>query len=230
MQALASYISSELEDALKETLENESKELTNKINSYIANFESGCKFSQGTTPLMSMNSFNAQRAFASGLAGATTFGGLALWASSVGNLGGYILVAKGVSLLSGLGISVGGTAAATSAVAAIGGPVVLGVALAVVAALGVFAAFTGGWKKKAGKKLREAYSDQNALAKYNDIIDKFWKDTQDAFEKASDSMESEWVNYMNDMRDKLNNYDVEQLTACIEKGEEAKHFFENIPL
>lgn len=231
MQALASYISSELEDALKESLEEESKNLTSKINKYIKNFETGCEFEAGSAPLMSMSAFNAQRAFASGLAGAATFGGLALWASSVGNLGGYILVVKGVSLLSGLGISIaGGTAAATSAVAALGGPVVLGIALAAVAALGVFAIFSGGWKKKAAKKLREAYMDQNALAKYNDTMDKFWNDTQIAFELASDNMEAEWSRYLNDMRDKLNNYDVEQLTACIEKSKEVKRFFENIPL
>lgn len=59
-----------------------------------------------------------------------TLGGLGLWAATVGNLGGYILVAKGVSLLSALGISVGGTAAAASFVAAIGGPITIGIALA----------------------------------------------------------------------------------------------------
>ena len=230
MQALCSYISSELEDSLEEVVTDESKTLTEKINDYIGNFEANCNFEMADTPRVDMNQFNARRAFASGLTGAATFGGLALWASSVGNLGGYILVAKGVSLLSTLGISVGGTAAATSAVAAIGGPVVLGVALAVIAALGVFAAFTGGWKKKVAKKLYEAYMEQNALAKYNDTIDKFWEDTQTAFETASDEMESQWSEYLNDMRDKLNNYDVEQLTACIEKGKEVKHFFENIPL
>ncbi|NGY88018.1 hypothetical protein F6Y05_33855 [Bacillus megaterium] len=45
-----------------------------------------------------------------GFAGATVLGALGFWASTVGNLGGYILVAKGVSLLSAVGISVGGTA------------------------------------------------------------------------------------------------------------------------
>ena len=55
--------------------------------------------------------FYATRAFAAGLTGLATIGGLAFWASTLGNLGAYILLAKGVSLLAALGISVGGTAA-----------------------------------------------------------------------------------------------------------------------
>lgn len=90
--------------------------------------------------------FDFKGALAGGIAGATVLGGLGLWAATVGNLGGYILVAKGVSLLSALGISVGGTAAAASFVALIGGPVTIGIALA----LGVFAIATSlfgdGWK------------------------------------------------------------------------------------
>lgn len=235
IQALSSLISSELEDSLKEVLGDESKNFTKQIDDYIAYVTSICNFKAANNPDIDMsqfdvyNTFDARRAFASGLTGVATFGGLALWASSVGNLGGYILVAKGVSLLSGLGISVGGTAAAASAVAAIGGPAVLGIALAAIAALSVYAAFTGSWKTKVAKKLCETYNDKDALAKYNDIIDQFWEDTRKAFEAASDKMESSWRGYLKDMRNKLNNYDIEQLNDCIRKGKKVKYFFENIP-
>lgn len=235
MQLLSSFISSELEDSLKEVLGDESKKFTPQINGYIDYFQAICNFKAANNPDIDTSQFNvsdifdAARAFASGLTGVATFGGLALWASSVGNLGGYILVAKGVSLLSGLGISVGGTAAAASAVSAIGGPVVIGIALAAIAALSVYAAFTGSWKTKVAKKLCEAYTDNDALAKYNDVIDQFWEDTRKAFEAASDTMESSWSGYLKDMRDKLNNYDIDQLNDCIRKGKEVKYFFENIP-
>ena len=42
-------------------------------------------------------SFDARRIFMAGLAGVMTYGALSLWAVSCGNLGAYILVAKGSS-------------------------------------------------------------------------------------------------------------------------------------
>ncbi|HYW18192.1 MAG TPA: hypothetical protein VE956_02585, partial [Nodularia sp. (in: cyanobacteria)] len=70
--------------------------------------------------------FDTKGAFLGGIAGLGAYGALAAWAAGLGNLGSYILVAKLVSLLSALGISIGGgTAAVISFVAAIGGPIVL---------------------------------------------------------------------------------------------------------
>ena len=84
-------------------------------------------------------SLDVRAAFYASLAGSAVAGGLGMWAAGMGNLGGYILVAKGVSILATLGIAVpGGTAGAVAAVAAIGGPVVLGGALAVAAGLGTW--------------------------------------------------------------------------------------------
>ncbi|WP_445241534.1 hypothetical protein [Microcoleus vaginatus] len=75
--------------------------------------------------------FDTKGAFLGGIAGLGAYGALAAWAAGLGNLGSYILVAKLVSLLSALGISIGGgTAAVISFVAAIGGPIVLGIGLA----------------------------------------------------------------------------------------------------
>ncbi len=58
--------------------------------------------------------FDAKGAFLGGLAGLGTLGtlgALGAWASTLGNLGGYIIVAKGVSALSALGISFAGGSA-----------------------------------------------------------------------------------------------------------------------
>lgn len=225
MQALSAYISSELEDVLKQIAERKSRELSDVINAYIHDFGANCAVNTNGAPQMdiSMTGFNAERAFASGLTGAATLGGLAIWASSMGNLGGYILVAKGVSLLSGLGISVaGGTAGAVSAVAALGGPVVLGVALAAITMMGVFAAFSGSWKKRVANKIIQTYQEQNARSKYNISIDQFWDDTEAAFKTAADNLEKQWVKYVGDLRTKLNNYDAEALKKQLSKGKTFK--------
>ena len=231
MQSLCSYLNSLIEDSLKEVLEDESKEFANNVNNYISSFEAGCKINKISIPGISISDFNAKRAFASGLTGLATFGGLAFWASSLGNLGAYILVAKGVSILSALGISIaGGTATATAAVASIGGPVVLGIAIAVIAALGAFALFSGGWKKKVAKKIYEAFDDEDALLKYFNCINKFWYDTEVAFNAASDNMENEWISYINDLKDKIHNFDIAKLEDYIEKAKVIKNLFNNIPL
>ena len=230
MQRLSSYINSELEDALNEILTIESKKFSDRVERFISEYDKRCKVSGVEIQGIDMTDFNAKRAFVAGLSGVAVYGGLAFWASTLGNLGAYILVAKGVSLLSAIGISVGGTAAAVSTVAAIGGPVVLGIAIAVVAALGVFGIFSGGWKKRVAKKLKNAYEEQDALLKYNNCIDEFWEDTEVAFIAATEKMEEEWQTYVNDLREKLNNYNIEELKQCVSQAEKTKDFFGNIPL
>ena len=230
-EALANNLIAQLEDALQSTLGEYSEKLKEKIDDYIAGFETACEI-DGKLSVDTFFTFDAKRAFASGLAGVAVFGGLALWASTLGNLGAYILVAKGVSLLSALGISIaGGTATVIAAVAAIGGPVVLGIALAVIAAVTMFAIFSGGWEKSTAKKLVEAYEKENVLEQYRDIIKKFWlTDTVTAFNSSADAMEKAWQDEIANKKGLLDNYDVEDIQCRIEAAKKFKDFLSNIPL
>lgn len=231
MQLLCAYINSEMEDSFKAVLTDEAKLFSKAVEDYIKDFSQSCNAGSVHVSSSGAEHFNAKRAFASGLTGAATLGGLAFWASTLGNLGGYILVAKGVSVLSALGISIaGGTATAISAVSALGGPVVLGVALALVAAIGMFGIFSSGWKKKAAKKIREAYSEQNASGQYSQAIDKFWSDTENSFRAASDKMESDWQSHIADLRHTIEYFDKDAVEKRIRKSEEVKVFFNNLPL
>lgn len=227
---LSNYISSLVEDAMHTGLKKKSEDLSGVIDNYISGFQRSTLGEKADKFGISNVSFNATRSFAAGLSGLATIGGLAFWASTLGNLGAYILLAKGVSLLAALGISVGGTAAAASAIAAIGGPVVLGIALAVIVALAAFAIFSGGWEKSLGKKLVKAYDDQDALMKYKKVINSFWEDTQKAFDASSDNMEKEWGDYVDNLRGMIENYDVDDIVRRINAAREIKGFFTNIPL
>jgi hypothetical protein len=231
IEELCNCISAILENRLHDAIDGYAEKLKDCLNEYIAGFEYGCKVNsklgvRGSIP------FNAKRAFASGLAGVAAFGGLALWVSTLGNLGAYILVAKGVSILSALGISIaGGTTAAISAVAAIGGPVGLGIALAVLAALAVFAIFSGGWQKVIAKKLVKEYEKQNALQKYREVIEKFWlADTITAFNTSADAMEQAWRDEIANKKTLLDNYDIADIQRHIKAAEDFKRFLLNIPL
>lgn len=229
-QLLSNYINSLVEDAMQTVLKKKSEDLSGVIEKYISGFQQSTLGEKADKVGINNVSFNATRAFATGLTGLATIGGLAFWASTLGNLGAYILLAKGVSLLAALGISVGGTAAAASAIAAIGGPVVLGIALAVIASLAAFAIFSGGWEKSLAKKLVKAYDDQDALMKYKKAINSFWEDTQKAFGAAADNMEKEWEDYVKNLRGMIENYDVDDIMRRINVAREIKGFFTNIPL
>lgn len=230
VELLSGYLSSSIEEILQTILEGKSEQLTTVVEKYIANYEKNISKTRLPDLNLAKITFNAKRAFASGLAGLATFGGLAFWASTFGNLGAYILVAKGVSLLAALGIHVGGTAAAISAVSAIGGPITLGIALAVMATVAVFAISSGGWEKSLAKKLVKAYDEQGALSKYKDTITTFWRDTQIAFDASADNMEKEWKNYISNLQDMINNYDINDIKNRIGVAENVKDFFTNIPL
>ncbi|MFW6029722.1 MAG: helix-turn-helix domain-containing protein [Halanaerobiales bacterium] len=231
IQSLVSYINSVLQEEMQGILKSKSKELKKKIDNYVSDFENSIDIDNYANDFPNIEfSFDATRAFASGLVGLATFGGLAVWASALGNLGAYILVAKGVSLLSALGISVGGSAAAASTVAAFGGPVVLGIAIAIIAALSVFALLSGGWQKKIAKKIVKEYDKNNCLIKFKNNIETFWEDTENAFSAAANSLEKEWKDYVNNLKEMISTYDVDDIKNRIKRAKEFKNFIKGIPL
>lgn len=192
-----SYLCNEINDAVSETSKENSEQFTDEVNESIEEYRNiWSKYSGDNNIKIDMSDFNFQRAFAAGLAGIVSYGALALWASVAAagsNLGAYILVAKIVSALSALGISVGGTAAATSAVAAIGGPVVLGVAIALVAAIAIWGILTGTWRNRAAKKIIKGFEDQGVYGKCTDQIKKYWNDTEDALNSCLKSLNDETI-------------------------------------
>ena len=228
MKCLASRINSELEDDMKEIIKNQSIRVSDAINKFIKDYEFDDNFNNNGIEGININTFNAEHAFISGLAGLSTFGALGLWASTLGNLGGYILVAKGVGILSTLGISVGGGAAATAAVASIGGPITLGIGIAVLVAVSVLSILNGNWRTKAAKNLKNAFDKASAFDKCRKNLDKYWDDTIIAFNQAANEMENEWVTFVSDLRTTLNNYDISELKKSINKSENLRSFFDDI--
>lgn len=117
--------------------------------------------------------------FASGLAGVGSYGALALYMSSLGNLGGYILVAKGVSVLAGFGIATGGTAAAISTVSALGGPIGIAIGAGLATALISKSLLGIGWKKSLAKQIRKT-AKNNVIPEINDMNEALWEETREA--------------------------------------------------
>ncbi len=229
IQIFSTYVSGLLQDKTNAVLKKKSKQLASNIDEFLDAFEASTTISVNSVSFK-FSPFSKEQAFAAGLTGVATYGALAIWAASCGNLGGYILIAKGVSLLSTLGISVGGTAAAISAVSAIGGPVVLGIALASIAAITVFAFLSGTWKKKTAKKLVESYRNERVLDKLLTNITTYWIDTQSAFNASADNLDAEWKKHMEELREQLRSYNVDAITAAKKEAEKMRNFLQNIPL
>lgn len=222
---LIGYINSSLESKLENILKESSKKLSIDIEKYIGIFD---KIIGDITEGTNINlSFDVKRLFASGLASAATLGGLSVWASTLGNLGGYILVTKGVSILSAMGISIaGGTAAAVSTVSAIGGPVVLGIGLAILAGLSVFSLLKGGWKRNVAKKIVKEYEKQNTKVKIHKILDDFWDSTIEAFNIGADNLEKEYSYQINNLYIASNSSSDEDIQRNIEKYKELIEIFD----
>lgn len=207
MKLLSAKLSNLLNDSYSTVLKKYSTEFCKDVDNFLKDFENSASIFSTDSDYTVGTSFNYKAAFAGGLTGVATVGALSIWAASLGNLGAYILVAKGVSALAAMGISVGGTASAAAAVSAIGGPIVLAIGIAVILASLVFIAFSGSWKKTIAKKIVEKYDEKRVLSNYLFQNTNFWTDTESAFKTASATLEEEYENYIAALKKEVNNSD-----------------------
>ncbi|MFL2098297.1 dynamin family protein [Marinilactibacillus psychrotolerans] len=182
---------------LNERIQNINEKYSNKF----ANFLKGRV--EMYQKCFDFNHFNFERSFISILAGGVAGGALMVYMSTLGNLGGYILVTQIVGFLSSIGISVGGGAVATTFIAAIGGPVVLAIGLAVLSATTVFAVTGLGWKKSFAKQLVRGYEKKDAITQINDGISDYWKATQDSMVESGEKMKEDYDEIIKMLEKKL---------------------------
>lgn len=226
---LASNVSDLYYAKLQEILRQSTEQTQEKITKFFSEVE---EISNDITKVAVGGvdvSFDFKGTVAGGLAGVSVFGALGLWAATAGNLGGYILVAKGVSLLSALGISVGGTAAAASFVSLIGGPITIGIGLAL-GAFALFKAFFGdGWKERIAKDLIKAFEKENVLQSYESAIEKYWRDTTVALESVVTTVIKKIDDQLDHLKTIIETTDPEVVQNRMAKLVEVERFFKGIP-
>lgn len=223
----ASYVMEILQGRLGEIIEKHSTPLSSEIEGFIGSY------SDETTARPHLDvPFDARGAFMGGIAGAGVVGALALWATSLGNLGAYILAAKAVSVLSAVGLSVsGGTAGAMAAISAIGGPVTLAIGVFVLAGLAGWALFGESWESRLAKRLEKELAAQDTKGKLDQSLAKYWDDTMASFMKAADAVERAYQSHLEHLRALVEN--PQRSKAEIEKAthtvRELLGFFANMP-
>lgn len=133
-------------------------------------------------------SFDSRAAFIGGLSGLTSFGAMALYASTIAsNLGAYILVGKVAGVLVSMGL-VGSVTTVTSFVAAIGGPITIGIAIAAAIGLLVYRLAGGSWQKSLAKKVSKAIDKEDVWSDILDVVQKYWTETQTAMQTGLDAL------------------------------------------
>ena len=176
--------------------------------------------------------FDAKGVFVGGLAGLNILGALGAWAATLGNLGGYVIVAKGVSALSAMGISIaGGTASAVTLVSALGGPITLALGVAVAMAGLVKWLFGDSWQLRLAKKIKDVFDKKNVLSIIEKSSESFWEETRTAFNKGADNLDKQHKEYIKELKDAFegSQEDLQVLEKRVERYEEIKNFFATIP-
>ncbi|QIR39903.1 helix-turn-helix domain-containing protein [Tolypothrix sp. PCC 7910] len=230
-EGIAGFLVEKLQHEAEQRIKLNSDKLTYSIESFLGSYQEALLKLPNLDVSIEIP-FDAKGAFLGGLTGLTSIGALSAWAAALGNLGGYILVAKLVSILSALGISIsGGTAAVISFVAAIGGPIVLGVGLFAALAFAAWGLFGESWQKRLAKQTVKYFQEQRVSEKFTDGIDQFWRDTIKSFEKGANAVEADWNKYIEHLREitspTTESKDrIEEIIKILEAG---KDFFATIP-
>lgn len=176
--------------------------------------------------------FDATGVFIGGLAGLGTLGALGAWAATLGNLGGYVIVAKGVSVLSAMGISVaGGTAGAVALVSTLGGPITLALGVAIAVGASFKLLFGDSWQLRLAKKIKGLFDEKNVLSSIEKSSESFWKETLTAFNKGADNLDKQHKKYIKELKDAFegSQEDLQVFEKRVERYEEIKFFFATIP-
>ncbi|MCW4602950.1 hypothetical protein ON003_16145 [Janibacter hoylei] len=133
-------------------------------------------------------------AFIGGTAGLTTVGALAAWASTLGNLGAYIIAAQTAGWLSAIGISLpAGGATLTTLMAAMGGPVGVAIGIVVIATMAGLA-FRRDWQTGLAKAISKALSkdqiegEPGLRLQLIRSVTSYWDDTLKAVQVGADAV------------------------------------------
>lgn len=216
VELFASQFQSTIQEQIEIILSKKSTELTTVIKEYLDGFSQTANRSYSDDSIHA--DFDVAWAFTSAL-------------SKIGILGGIGAVVLSEAAWLFLPIStmigvVGDVALAAEAL----GPIGLAAGLAISGALGLVKLFGGGWEKSVAKKLLEAFETNRLQEKYVGAINSYWEETRQAFDRAAQTLDSEWDAYVENLRKAVQEYDVQELEGLLKTLKNLKDFFDHIPL
>lgn len=219
VELFGSSIQSMLQAKCDAILKTKSEKLSERTKDYIT------AFSESIAKPFEDNSinvdFDAGWAFASALSALGMIGGFGTFLAST---------ISGVLLLTGAGFSLGTSILIGAMGSSIFGPIGIALGLLIAAGLGIVKLFGGGWEKSVAKKIVAALEENNVAAEFRVGISKYWDQTEAAFDQAAAKLDEEWNAYVENLRETINSYDINEIQSKIATLKFLSDFFENIPL
>lgn len=219
IELFGSSLQSMIQGRCEKILKQKSALLTEKTNEYITSY------TQSISRPFDDNSidvdFDAGWAFASALSSfgfgmfgsflACTIYGTVFFTRTGLSIGTYFTFGRiaGISVLGPLGIAVG---------------------LLIAGGLVLTKLLGGGWEKKVAKKIVSTFDKNDFSKKFREGMRKYWEQTENAFDRAAAKLDEEWNDYVKNLRETVNGYDIDELQRKIANLKNVACFFENIPL
>lgn len=200
VELFGSSLQSMIQAKCEAILKSKSETLSEKAKEYIT------AYAQSIAKPFEKNSinvdFDAGWAFASALSALGMIGGFGTFLAST---------ISGVLLLTGVGVSLGTSILGGILTSSIFGPIGIALGLLVAAGLGIVKLFGGGWEKSVAKKIVAAFDENDFNGKFRKGINKYWDQTETAFDKAAAKLDEEWNTYVANLRETINSYDINDI-------------------
>lgn len=176
------HVKGQLDAAMKEVLQKSGEAYADKYKTIAEKIQISSKIDN--------TYFNFKNIGISLISGGVSYGALAFLATQIpSNLGLYLGIGSIGGTLTSMGL-IASPIVLTTAVAATGGPIVWGIGLAIFASSLVMAIFgKSTWKKKLAQKINKDFEKIDALNKYEQAINGFWKDTIIGVRKNREAMD-----------------------------------------
>lgn len=217
IEQFGSQLSSIIHEKCTIILAEKSENLSELTEGYLSGFSKSIQMTFANCHIRS--DFDTGFHFVSTLAKFGVAGGFSAFiAGNAVRAGASLFFAKGLG---------GGAVALSSAV---GGPIGIAVGLLIAGTLGVVEIFGGGWKTKVAKKIVKAFEEDNIVEKYRIGIYEYWEQTGAAFEHAATALDNDWEEYVKNLHETVDGYDVEKIEYKIASLKCVTDFFDNIPL
>lgn len=219
IELFGSSLQSMIQERCETVLAKKSEILSEKAKEYITSYAESISrpFENNSIDV----DFDAGWAFASALSTLGMIGGFGTFLAST---------ISGVLLFAGAGLGIGTSIWAGVITSSIFGPLGIAAGLIIAGGLGIAKLFGGGWEKRVAKKIVAAFDENNFSEKFRDGIRQYWKQTEEAFDKAAAKLDKDWEAYVSNLRDTVNGYDIQEIKHRIACLNYLYDFFENIPL
>ncbi len=219
IELFGSSLQSMLQAKCESILKAKSETLSRKTKDYIAAFSESI-----AKPFENNNiniDFDAGWAFASALSALGMIGGFGAFLAST---------IYGVFLFIGGGFAISTSIYAGVVTSSIFGPIGIAVGLLIAGGLGLVKLFGGGWEKSVAKKIVASIDENNVSGKFRAGISQYWEQTRTAFDKAAAKLDKDWNWYVENLRQMINSYDINEIQNKIATLKFLSDFFDNIPL